>query len=67
VEIAAALSISERDRHQLRDSAKMTWWVVRMTAPLVVFFVLAALAVDRRGHLILQKHPIHSALSSDRG
>jgi len=34
-----------------------------MTAPLVVFFVLAALAVIGAISLILQKHPIHSALS----
>ncbi len=34
-----------------------------MTAPLVVFFVLAALAVIGALSLILQKHPIHSALS----
>jgi len=34
-----------------------------MTAPLVVFFVLAALAVLGALSLIWQKHPIHSALS----
>jgi NADH-quinone oxidoreductase subunit J len=34
-----------------------------MSAPLVVFFVLAALAVIGAVSLILQKHPIHSALS----
>jgi NADH-quinone oxidoreductase subunit J len=34
-----------------------------MTAPLVVFFVLAALAIIGAVSLILQKHPIHSALS----
>jgi len=34
-----------------------------MTAPIVVFFVLAALAVIGAVSLILQKHPIHSALS----
>jgi NADH-quinone oxidoreductase subunit J len=34
-----------------------------MTPPLVVFFVLAALAVIGAVSLILQKHPIHSALS----
>ena len=34
-----------------------------MTAPLVVFFVLAGLAVIGAVSLILQKHPIHSALS----
>ena len=34
-----------------------------MTAPVAVFFVLAALAVIGAVSLILQKHPIHSALS----
>ena len=34
-----------------------------MTASLFVFFVLAALAVIGAVSLILQKHPIHSALS----
>jgi NADH-quinone oxidoreductase subunit J len=34
-----------------------------MSAPLIVFFVLAALAVTGAINLILQKHPIHSALS----
>jgi NADH-quinone oxidoreductase subunit J len=34
-----------------------------MNAPLVVFFVLAALATAGALSLILQKHPIHSALS----
>ena len=34
-----------------------------MSAPLVVFFVLAALAVIGAVSLIVQKHPIHSALS----
>jgi len=34
-----------------------------MTTPLVVFFVLAAMAVIGAISLILQKHPIHSALS----
>jgi len=34
-----------------------------MTAPLVIFFVLAALAVLGAVSLILQRHPIHSALS----
>jgi NADH-quinone oxidoreductase subunit J len=34
-----------------------------MTAPLIIFFVLAALAVFGAVSLILQKHPIHSALS----
>jgi NADH-quinone oxidoreductase subunit J len=34
-----------------------------VTAPLLVFFVLAALAVLGAISLIVQKHPIHSALS----
>ena len=34
-----------------------------MSAPLVIFFILAALAVIGAVSLILQKHPIHSALS----
>jgi NADH-quinone oxidoreductase subunit J len=34
-----------------------------VSAPLVIFFVLAALAVIGAISLILQKHPIHSALS----
>ena len=34
-----------------------------MTAPLIIFFVLAALAVGGALSLIFQKHPIHSALS----
>src|SRR5215468_435331 len=34
-----------------------------MSAPLVIFFVLAALAVGGAVNLILQRHPIHSALS----
>jgi NADH-quinone oxidoreductase subunit J len=34
-----------------------------MTAPVVIFFVLAGLAVLGAVSLILQRHPIHSALS----
>jgi NADH-quinone oxidoreductase subunit J len=34
-----------------------------MTAPLLIFFVLAALAVLGAVSLIVQRHPIHSALS----
>jgi NADH-quinone oxidoreductase subunit J len=34
-----------------------------MSAPLVIFFVLAAIAVLGAISLILQRHPIHSALS----
>src|ERR1700732_5206112 len=34
-----------------------------MTAPLIIFFVLAALAVGGALSLIIQKEPIHSALS----
>src|SRR6202035_4569336 len=35
----------------------------KVTAPLIIFFVLAALAVGGALSLIFQKHPIHSALS----
>ena len=34
-----------------------------MTAPVIIFFVLAALAIFGAVSLIWQKHPIHSALS----
>ena len=34
-----------------------------MSAPVVIFFLLAAIAVLGAVSLILQKHPIHSALS----
>ena len=34
-----------------------------MTAPLVIFFILAGIAVLGAISLILQRHPIHSALS----
>src|SRR6267143_1832286 len=34
-----------------------------MNAPLIIFFVLAALCVVGAISLILQRHPIHSALS----
>jgi NADH-quinone oxidoreductase subunit J len=34
-----------------------------MSAPLIIFFVLAAVAVAGAISLILQRHPIHSALS----
>ena len=34
-----------------------------MSAPLIIFFLLAALAVIGAISLIVQKHPIHSALS----
>lgn len=34
-----------------------------MTAPILIFFVLAAIAIFGAISLILQKHPIHSALS----
>ncbi len=34
-----------------------------MTAPLIIFFVLAAMAVLGAISLIVQRHPIHSALS----
>src|SRR2546429_3304663 len=62
LEIAAATVDRERDCHQLRDSREDDLGC-EMTAPLVVFFVLAGLAVIGAVSLILQKHPIHSALS----
>jgi NADH-quinone oxidoreductase subunit J len=34
-----------------------------MTAPLIIFFVLATIAVIGAVNLIVQRHPIHSALS----
>src|ERR1700674_4328522 len=34
-----------------------------MNAPLIIFFVLAAMAVIGAISLIIQRHPIHSALS----
>jgi NADH-quinone oxidoreductase subunit J len=34
-----------------------------MSAPLIIFFVLAAMAVIGALNLIYQRHPIHSALS----
>src|SRR5438445_6632311 len=62
MEISSAAVHRERNCHQLCDPGEND--VGReMTAPLVVFFVLAALAVIGAVSLILQKHPIHSALS----
>ena len=34
-----------------------------MNAPLIIFFVLAAIAIMGAVNLILQSHPIHCALS----
>src|SRR6267378_3282622 len=62
MEIAVAAVDRERDCDQLRDPGDDVVGC-EMTAPLVVFFVLAALAVIGAVSLILQKHPIHSALS----
>src|SRR6266436_7004706 len=59
MEIAFAAIDCERDRHQLRHLEVGR----EMTAQLAVFFVLAALAVIGAVSLILQRHPIHSALS----
>jgi len=62
MEIAAAAVNRERDCEQLRDPGEdAVGW--EMTVPLVVFFGLAGLAVIGAVSLILQKHPIHSALS----
>src|SRR6202165_2465635 len=63
VEIAAAAVDRERDRQQLRDSGEDDMVGCEMTAPLAGFFVLAARAVVGAISLILQKQPIHSALS----
>jgi len=62
MEIAAAAFDRECDRHQLCDPREDDVGG-EMTAPIVVFFVLAGLAVIGAVSLILQKHPIHSALS----
>src|SRR5947207_15794702 len=62
MEIAAAAVYRERNCHQLCDPGEND--VGReMTASLAVFFALAALAVIGAVSLIVQKHPIHSALS----
>jgi NADH-quinone oxidoreductase subunit J len=63
VEIAPAAVDRERDHHQFCDSGEDAVVGREMTAPLAVFFVLAGLAVIGAISLILQKHPIHSALS----
>src|SRR2546422_10998720 len=62
MEIAAADFDRERDCDQFRDPGEdaMGW---EMTASLVVFFALAGLAVIGAVSLILQKHPVYSALS----
>src|SRR5258707_548345 len=62
LEAALARFHHECDSYQLRDPGEDAMGR-KMTAPLVVFFVLAALAVIGAVSLILQKHPIHSALS----
>jgi NADH-quinone oxidoreductase subunit J len=62
MEIAAADVDRERDCDQLRDPGEDAVGC-EMTAPLVVFFALAGLAVIGAVSLIFQKHPIHSALS----
>jgi NADH-quinone oxidoreductase subunit J len=62
MEIAAADFDRERNCDQFRDPGEdAVGW--EMTASLVVFFALAGLAVIGAVSLILQKHPIHSALS----
>src|SRR4030088_2591908 len=62
MEIAAADVDRERDCDQFRDPGEDAVGC-EMTAPLVVFFALAGLAVIGAVSLIFQKHPIHSALS----
>jgi NADH-quinone oxidoreductase subunit J len=59
MEVAAAALDRQRGRHGFRDFDVGC----EVTAELVIFFVLAALAVFGALSLILQKHPIHSALS----
>src|SRR5437016_14023022 len=63
LEIAPAAVDLERNHHQLCDPGEDAVVGCEMTAPLAVFFVLAALAVIGAVSLILQRHPIHSALS----
>jgi NADH-quinone oxidoreductase subunit J len=63
MEIAPAAVDRERDCHQFCDPGEDAVVGREMTAQLAVFFVLAALAVIGAVSLILQKHPIHSALS----
>src|SRR5216117_722558 len=62
MEIAAAAVHRERNCHQLCDPGENDMGC-EMSEPLLVFFALAALAVIGAVSLILQKHPIHSALS----
>src|ERR1700704_2270939 len=62
MEITVAGFDRERDCDQFRDPRKDAGGC-EMTAALVVFFTLAALAVIGALSLILQKQPIHSALS----
>jgi NADH-quinone oxidoreductase subunit J len=63
LEIAAAAVDRERNCHQLCDSGEDDLVGREVTGQLVVFFVLAGLAVIGAVSLIFQKHPIHSALS----
>jgi NADH-quinone oxidoreductase subunit J len=63
MEIAPAAVDRERHRHKLCDTREDAVVGCEMTAQLAVFFVLAVLAVIGAVSLILQKHPIHSALS----
>src|SRR5467141_5421807 len=62
MEVALAGFNRERDCDQFRDPRKDAVGC-EMTTALVVFFALAALAVIGALSLILQRHPIHSALS----
>ena len=63
MEIAPAAVDHERDPHELCDPGEDAVVGCEMTAQLAVFFVLAGLAAIGAVSLILQKHPIHSALS----
>jgi NADH-quinone oxidoreductase subunit J len=59
LEIAAAGFAGKRGAHCGGNSFEEQM----MNAPLIIFFVLAGLAVIGAVSLILQRHPIHSALS----
>src|SRR6201993_4978206 len=60
MEAAAAGLARQRGDHRDRDSLLGETLV---SGPVIVFFVLAMLAVLGAISLIMQKHPIHSALS----
>src|SRR5206468_225476 len=59
LEVSVADIHRQCSSHRLCDSLENAL----MTAPIVIFFLLAAIAIVGAVSLILQKHPIHSALS----